>query len=96
MSGEPVGSVDLEGGFSFPVWVDVNGEVVAGFSHEGRNHAGPVFFPVAKAVEMADLLRRAVEVAPVIASAQAAKRAQVMAAESQYERIVAAALGEDQ
>lgn len=93
MSGEPVGVVDLDQNTQFKVFVD-SGRIVTSILRDQRNLAGPVSISPRQAEDIADLLGLAVQVAPVIASAQAAARQSILAIEARYERIVATAIGE--
>lgn len=92
--GEPVGKVDLGGGKEFHASVHSGGGISLWFTHDSRNYAGPAEVTVRRAEEIAELLTKAVEVAPVIYAAQQSARTAILAVESRYERIVATAIGE--
>lgn len=93
MNGEPVGVVNLDQNAQFKVSVD-SGRLMTSILRDNRNLAGTVSISPRQAEEIAELLGLAVQVAPVIASAQAAARQSILAIEARYERIVATAIGE--
>lgn len=63
--GEPVGKVDLGSGKEFHASVHSGGGITMWFTNDSRYYAGPVDISLRQAEEVAELLTRAVEVAPV-------------------------------
>lgn len=93
MSGEPVGTVELDDG-TVRVAIADDAEISVDFSSRYEEEdSNSVYLTADEAAQLAELITKAVRLAPTIHTARNDCRRRVMAAESEYEGFVADLIG---
>ncbi|MGV0738190.1 hypothetical protein ABQF35_14485 [Mycobacterium syngnathidarum] len=93
MSGEPIGTVELDYG-SVRVLIAADAEISIDFSSRYEDEgSSSVYLTADEAAQLAELITSAVRLAPTIHAARNECRRIVMDAEAAYERTVADAIG---